>query len=125
MPDEQQPKHLEYEMPEPDEGPTNPPRWATLSATKESDNWGTLDQIKAQNDARWLTAYGWVLVVLTGVFVTCFTAALLIWVWHYLSPACWHWLSDVQLSKVQSVLFSGGMGAIISGIIRAQLGKTQ
>jgi len=48
---------------------------------------------------------------------------LISWATHYLSPDKFHWLSDDQLSKIQSVLFSGGMGAVVSGIIQKQLKK--
>lgn len=101
------------------------PRWATVDAKSEERKWVNLELVKQQNDARWLAVYGWVLLVLTIAFAATFVLALLAWAFHYLAPVCWHWLTDVQLSKIQSVLFSGGMGAVISAIIRGQLGKAQ
>jgi len=99
--------------------------WADMpDAKKEEEKWDTLDDVKLKNDKRWLTVYGWVFLTITVVFTFVFVVALLVWVFHYLIPEGWHWLEDQQLSKIQSVLFSGGMGAVISGIIRTQLGKT-
>lgn len=94
-------------------------------ALKEDKNWESIEEVKEQNDIRWLSAYGIVLVTITYVFALIFLLALLTWAWHYLSPTSLHWLDVVQLTKIQSVLFSGGMGAIISGIVRTQIGKTQ
>ncbi len=36
-----------------------------------------------------------------------------------------HWLDSQQLGKIQSILFSGGMGAVISGIVRKQIEKSR
>lgn len=33
--------------------------------------------------------------------------------WHYLMPPQWEWLTDSQLNKLQTFLFSGFAGAII------------
>lgn len=105
----------------------NMPMWANKDekAEKEFEQWSSLTGTKIKNDARWLACYGYVIVIFTLVFAATFLAALVAWAWHYITPICWHWLEGDQLSKIQSVLFSGGMGAIISGIIRAQLEKTQ
>ena len=100
------------------------PSWATIDARKEDKGWDDLEKVKLQNDKMWLTVYGKILLGITIVFAVAFMAALLAWVWHYLSPKGWHWLEDYQLSKIQSVLFSGGMGAIISNIIRTQIEKS-
>ena len=43
------------------------------------------------------------MVVLTLIFV----ASIVSWTWHYLTPADWHWLTADQLSRIQSVIFSG------------------
>jgi len=54
-----------------------------------------------------------------------FVAAFIIWGYHYCAPQSWTWLTAIQLDKIQSVIFSGGMGAVISGIIRNQLSKAK
>lgn len=103
---------------------SDPPEWASVKAKTEERKWDDLEDIKKDNDKRWLRAYGWVLLSITVVFTFVFIAALLVWTFHYLTPEHWHWLGEQQLSKIQSVLFSGGMGAVVSGMIRSQLKKT-
>lgn len=101
------------------------PEWATVEAEQEDQKWDTLEEVRFANDKRWLTVYGYLLLAITIAFALTFMGALLAWAWHYIAPPHWHWLEDFQLSKIQSVLFSGGMGAVVSSIIRTQIGKTQ
>lgn len=100
-----------------------PPRWATVDARKEAKSWPELDEIKRTNDKRWLIVYGWVLVAVTVVFAAIFLAAFVVWSIHYLT--CWNWLEPAQLDKIQSILFSGGMGAVVTSIVRSQISKAQ
>lgn len=100
------------------------PSWAdTRSAVKEEKEWSTLDKVREKNDVNWLSVYGWVVIAITITFTTIFLASLVAWALHYILPPKWIWLTDAQLSKIQSILFSGGMGAIISSIIKRQLDK--
>lgn len=102
------------------------PKWADLEpAKKEERRWDDLEQTKRQNDKRWLEHYGWIVVCLTWFFAIIFAIAVLCWTWHYLAPANWQWLDEAQLNKIQSILFSGGLGAVVSGMVRQQLGKAQ
>ena len=100
------------------------PSWAdTSSAEKEEKEWTSLDKVKTTNDRNWLVVYGWIVIVITITFTTIFLASLVIWALHYTLPPTWTWLQEPQLSKIQSILFSGGMGAVISSIIKRQLDK--
>lgn len=99
------------------------PKWATLDAKKEDKGWGTLDEIKIGNDRRWLIVYGWILVVVTAVFASIFILSFGIWAFHHLSP--YGWLDVDRLAKIQSILFSGGMGAIVTSIVTTQISKAQ
>ena len=109
----------------PDPGPEAAPKWADRDmAVQEEKNWASLDKISNRNDSLWLSTYGLVVVVFTVSFATLFVLTLFIWSCHYLMPEEWAWLSADQLSKVQSVLFSGGMGAIVSSIVQKQLSKS-
>lgn len=106
------------------------PQWASVDAKKEDREWSDLETIKKKNDGMWLQCYGIILVVITIVFATIFVLALLIWTWHHIGPRCFlgfrvQWLQAEQLSKIQSLLFSGGMGAVISGIVRTQIDKSK
>jgi hypothetical protein len=108
-------------IPEP---PKSLPNWVDFKSAKlEQKNWQTLDEIREKNDGRWLSVYGLIVIFLTLIFSILFISSLVVWSWHYLAPSYWTWLSSEQLSKVQSVLFSGGMGAIVSTIVQKQLSK--
>jgi hypothetical protein len=39
---------------------------------------------------------------------------LFIWAWHFLAPTTWGFLKPPQLEKLQSTIFSGTIGAVIS-----------
>lgn len=119
-----------FNIPVSDEELAKLPEWAAIEARKEEKTWKDLEQIKRDNDSRWLKAYGHVVEGVTWAFAFIFVASLLVWTWHYIGPAeAWgirfHWLTDLQLNKVQAILFSGSMGAVVSGIVKTQLGKTQ
>lgn len=55
------------------------------------------------------------------IFVGIFVISLLVWIWHYITP--WGWLNTEQLSKIQSVLFSGSVSAMITAFMKKQLDK--
>ena len=98
--------------------------WADNSAAVlEDKSWPGLDEVKARNDSIWLRVYGWILVALTVTFAVLFIVSIISWSWHYLGPVYWHWLNEQQLSKVQSVIFSGGLGAILSSMVQKQMSK--
>lgn len=98
--------------------------WADAGlAQKEEKNWSDYEKIKTKNDLMWLRVYGFLIVFLTIIFTTIFIISLGIWSVHYMAPDSWLWLSEAQLSRIQSVLFSGGMGAIVSSVFKRQLDK--
>jgi hypothetical protein len=103
------------------------PSWVDQDkAVSEGKNWPDEKSLRGQsnaNDLRWLWFYGHLVVVLTGVFCILFISSLLSWSWHYLAPDKWHWLDADQLSKIQSVVFSGSLGAIVSSILQKQISK--
>jgi len=92
------------------------PKWLQdQKAQKEEANWDNEDALRGQrvkNDLLWLKCYGWVVVAITLAFAGLFLIGLVSWAAHYLSADKYHWLTGDQLSKIQSVLFSGGMGAV-------------
>ncbi len=110
----------------PTEIPEQSPAWAdNARAVKEEKNWpdeNALQGIKRRNDIWWHTAYGVVVVVVMVVLVALFIASLSIWVWHHITP--YQFLTPEQLSKIQSVIFSGRLGAIVSGYMQKQLSKS-
>lgn len=107
--------------------PANTPKWANqdAEAKKEQKNWDELDDQRLKNDLLWLGLYGRILAAITLLFAVVFAAAFLAWAWHYITPTTWHWLSSLQLGKIQSILFSGGLGAVVSSAIGTQLKKAK
>ncbi len=101
-----------------------PPWFDASLGRREEKEWSHLDEVHQRNDKRWLSAYGWIILVFTIVFSTLFIVSLIAWSWHYLAPERLGWLSPAQMSKIQSVLFSGGMGAVVSSIVQKQLAKS-
>lgn len=100
------------------------PAWADVAARREKKEWSDLDGVKQTNNRWWLRVYGIILVLATVILFLLFMISLIFWSWHYLAPENLHWLSEGQLQKIQSVLFSGGMGAILSSIVQKQIGKS-
>lgn len=107
--------------------PPEPPEdwgWADQSlAEKEERNWGELDKALEKNDINWAKAYGIIIIVFAVTFSLIFLGSLVVWSLHYLLPERCLWLSAEQLSKTQSVLFSGGMGAVISSMLKKQIDR--
>lgn len=101
------------------------PSWADGlgPATKEEKGWSELDKVRQTNDHRWLRAYGWIAVIFTISFAFLFLASLFVIAWHYLAADWLTWLRPEQISKLQSLLFSGGMGAILSAAAKKQIDK--
>lgn len=105
------------------------PKWATGGEKAEERNWGSLDQVKLDNDISWLKHYGLMTLMFGWAFAVIFLLSLSAWVWHYIGlPEAFgvklYWLDTAHLEKIQSMLFSSGMGAVVSGIIRNQISKS-
>lgn len=107
--------------------PNEAPAWiGDLKAKAEEDNWDKEDKLRGQkekNDLLWLTAYGWVVTVSLVFFAVLFVGSLGSWAAHYLLPVQFHWLAGEQLSKIQSILFSGSIGGVVSLIAQKELSK--
>lgn len=91
-------------------------------ARAEEKLWGDDDAlmgIKRHNQGRMLKLWGWIIPALMLVFTLLFAFSLVAWSWHYLTP--WPWLKADQLSKIQSIIFSGSLGALVTGYIQKQI----
>lgn len=99
------------------------PKWASDElAKKEEKHWGddeALQGIKRKNHGRMLSVWGWIVPTLMVLFTLLFAAALMIWSFHFLSP--WGWLSSDQLARLQSIIFSGSIGAVVSTYVQRTL----
>lgn len=103
------------------------PKWfGDQKAKKEDQNWDQEGKLKGQEETNhlwWLRAYGTLIVLFLVVFALLFLGSLVSWAGHYMLPVSWHWLTSEQLSKIQSVLFSGGIGGVVSLVAQRQLSK--
>ncbi len=72
-----------------------------------------------KNQGRMLSVWGWIVPCLMILFTLLFACALFIWSFHFLTP--WGWLTPDQLSKLQSIIFSGSIGAVVSSYLQKNL----
>lgn len=112
-------------VPPPESGA--PPDWAGDSnAEAEEKHWGNEEKLldaKTWADILWARAYGAVMIAILVVFAILFLGSLVSWSLHYILPNKYLWLSVEQLSKIQSVVFSGSLGGMVSLIAQKQLMK--
>ena len=113
------------EIPSPPRSLGKKPSWLEDSKAKSEDElWNDEDALigqKRKNDMLWLKAYGFVVLIFTIIFAVLFLGSLTSWSLHYILPNCWHWLDEAQLSKIQSVIFSGALGGMVSFVAQKQL----
>jgi len=107
--------------------PSSTPTWAVdLKGRSESANWDQEGKLRGQeekNQLLWLKGYGWVVMSFLLVFTLLYMGALVSWALHYLLNDSLHWLTPEQLSKIQSILFSGSVGGVVSLVLQKQLKK--
>jgi hypothetical protein len=111
------------DAPQPDPEWTREKPWeadslATLEANTDPLDAQLLEQDK-RNRLAFKKATG--LIIVLAVY---FSSALLasgigVWTWHFLTP--WPFLKPPQLEKLQSIIFSGSLGAIVSALARSYL----
>ena len=83
-----------------------------------------LKTIIQKGKRRFHSLYGWLLVFALGFIFLIAVAVVISVMWHYLAPTGGDgmpdltWLEDSQLVKLQSMLFSGVLGAILPVIVK-------
>ena len=95
-------------------------------AKEEEANWDKEGKLRGQeekNHLRWLQAYGYVVIVFLFFFALLFVLFVGSWTFHHLLPSEFHWLDENQLSKIQSILFSGSLGGVVSVVAQKHLSK--
>ncbi len=93
------------------------------SAQNEDDNWTNVDLITQQkndNTLNELKLMGWIVWILMVLLCCLFVGFLGTWAWHFLIPAYWHWLCPDQIEKIESIIFSGTLGAMASIYFRGK-----
>lgn len=103
------------------------PRWIGYQQAKaEERNWDKEGKLRGQeenNHLLWLKAYGRLVALFLIFFALLFLGSLGSWAAHYLLPEKFHWLTLDQLSKIQSVLFSGSIGGVVTLMAQKQMSK--
>jgi hypothetical protein len=111
-------------VPPPPEGLDDGPSWATDDKARlEEKNWTDerkLRQAISDSGILWLKILRYIVAALMVFFTLIFMLALGAWVIHYTTP--WCWLTPDQLSKIQSVIFSSTLGAVVSTYAQRQVG---
>lgn len=62
---------------------------------------------------------GRLIVASVVLFWLLITVSLIVWTWHFITP--WGFLEEPQLVKIQSIIFSGTLGALISTMARGYI----
>ena len=105
-------------IPAPEEPSGAAPRWSKDDkARREVQLWpdeAGLRGRRMKNEDTLLQVFGWLTPTLVCIFALLFVVALGAWAFHYVTP--WSFLNPDQLSKIQSVIFSGTLGAIVSSL---------
>ncbi len=113
------------EVPPPPKGVDDKPDWADdPKAEAEEAKWdkeGELKGVHLSNSILWARVYGFIVAGMMIFFTMAFCASLGIWLWHFLSP--WPWLKPEQLSKIQSIIFSGSLGAIVTAYAQKHMNR--
>ena len=112
-----------------DAPPPPPPDWAEgqeweqdADAIAEKSEWpdqAALQGTKDQNKLMLLRNSGKIAVCMMWFFALVFISSMAVWLFHFLTP--WGWLNDLQLSKIQTVVFSGSLGALVSAFAQKHI----
>lgn len=101
------------------------PDWASDSqAREEEQSWpdeGKLKGAKQENKIAFIKTIGFITPIVMWIFTSVFLVSFVSWSLHFLLPDYCHWLTEDQLSKIQSIIFSGAMGAIVSSYLKKQM----
>lgn len=88
-------------------------------ASFEVQNEPRLDVVQTahqKNQVAVITHSGYLIIGAMYFFAFLFFLALGSWTYHYIMPESWHWMTEAQLGKIQSIIFSGSLGAITTSI---------
>jgi len=114
-----------------DAPPPPPPDWAENQewnqdavAEAERSKWPdqeSLQGTKDENTLKMLRHSGHIAVYFMWFFALVFVASMGVWLFHFLTP--WGWLTEIQLSKIQTVVFSGSLGALVSAFAQKHVNQ--
>ena len=105
-----------------DKAPPPSPDWVEgkeweidKSAQDEKSKWpdqAALDGTKVVSIRRFIQHSGIIAVCMMWFFAIAFTSSIAVWLIHFLTT--WTWLDNDQLAKIQTVIFSGSLGAVVT-----------
>ena len=94
--------------------------WEDDSLAQFEEDADHLDaQIRAQekrNKLNFTRAVGWIVVRFIFFAGGLLAAGIAVLAYHYMTP--WCFLSEAELHKLQSIIFSGALGAMVSALAR-------
>ena len=83
---------------------------------------GSLEKLKKKNNfdraQRFQNHLIQATIVIFWAGITAILSTGIVWFFHLLFPTSNHFLSDIQLDKIQAVLFSGMISSSLTGIAR-------
>ena len=111
------------DAPQPSESWDESTEWYYDSvATDENKQWPdekALKGTKDENTIILLRNSGKIAVCMMWFFALVFISSMGVWLFHFLTP--WGWLNEFQLSKIQTVIFSGSLGALVSAFAQKHI----
>ncbi len=90
---------------------------------KDWTNQEALAQQEILNDIRESWLMGWIVPALMIFLCILFVIFLGSWSWHFIASECLHWLDADQIDKIESIIFSGSLGAVASIYIQGKIKK--
>lgn len=61
------------------------------------------------------------LIIVFWAVMVCITTGVLIFSWHVLAPACWHFLAEDKLDKLQTILAAALLSSALSTYANRQI----
>lgn len=60
-------------------------------------------------------------LILFWVIIVCVGMGVLVFAWHLVTPASWHWLSDTARDKLQTLLAAALLSSALTGYVNRRL----
>lgn len=60
-------------------------------------------------------------LILFWVIIACVAAGVVVFAWHLVTPASWHWLSDAARDKLQTLLAAALLSSALTGYVNRRL----
>ena len=126
MSEEGEPKASQAEAvaqaPPPPDSWINSDTWSDdYLALHEEEKFPDERQLRAaydRNKLRVIRHSGIIIVAIMWIVTGVFLAAFVLWIWHQLAPPGFCWMTPEQLAKVQTIIFSGAVGGLVTTAVQ-------